>query len=132
MFVSPDQPIQRPVTPTGPAAWVAQGGVLIHASEQGDPELDRASHVTRGYTVFLSITTQTATPVLDGVNHRDRGLGCRSVLGILDAGPICRQRLSAGYIPEVRVRSLVVLAGSLLLCNGYLEKSDTGGLLSIS
>ncbi|HTD79678.1 MAG TPA: DUF4350 domain-containing protein, partial [Chloroflexota bacterium] len=43
-------------TPTSPysaddanqaANWVRQGGVLVYASEQGDPQLDRALSVTR-------------------------------------------------------------------------------------
>jgi len=68
---------------------------------------------------------QTATPVLDGVNTVT-GLGCRSVLGILDPGPDRRASgYPLGYIQKLGSGSLVV-SPSLVLCNGYLEKSDNG------
>src|SRR5437867_6399987 len=49
--------------------WVlGGGGTLVYASEQGDPELDRALNVTRfgGYSEGLAYI---ATPVLDGVSR---------------------------------------------------------------
>ena len=47
--------------------WVRIGGSLIYASEQGDPELDRAFGVTRlgGYA---SGGVYTAAPFVEGVN----------------------------------------------------------------
>src|SRR5258708_11056035 len=62
-------------TPTSPfssddanqtASWVRLGGVLVYASEQGDPELDRALAVTR-INGFVSGSTEVANPFLDGV-----------------------------------------------------------------
>src|ERR1700687_3582741 len=46
--------------------WVRSGGVLIYASEQGDPELDRAFGVTRlgGYA---GGDVQHGNPVVPGV-----------------------------------------------------------------
>jgi hypothetical protein len=126
-------------TPTSPytsddadraAAWVRQGGVLIYASEQGDPELDRAFSVTR-LNGILSITTQTATPVLDGVNTVTGGTGV--VPFSASATQVAILRASGyplGYIQKVGLGSVVVFADPLVLCNGYLEKSDNGRLLS--
>jgi hypothetical protein len=126
-------------TPTSPytsddadraAAWVRQGGVLIYASEQGDPELDRAFSVTR-LNGILSITTQTATPVLDGVSTVTGGTGV--VPFSASATQVAILRASGyplGYIQKVGLGSVVVFADPLVLCNGYLEKSDNGRLLS--
>jgi hypothetical protein len=126
-------------TPTSPytsddadrtAAWVHQGGVLIYASEQGDPELDRAFSVTR-LNGILSITTQTATPVLDGVNTVTGGTGVVPFSASATQVPILRASgYPLGYIQKVGSGSVVVLADPLVLCNGYLEKSDNGRLLS--
>src|SRR5207245_3651025 len=48
------------------AAWVRQGGVLVYASEQADPELDRAFSVTR-YGGAIGSGVEYANPSLDGV-----------------------------------------------------------------
>jgi hypothetical protein len=126
-------------TPTSPftsgdadrtAAWVRQGGVLIYASEQGDPELDRAFSVTRLNGV-LSITTQTATPVLDGVNTVTGGSDAVPFSASSSQVPILRASgYPLGYIQKLGSGSVVVLADPLVLCNGYLEKSDNGRMLS--
>ncbi|HEX7264679.1 MAG TPA: DUF4350 domain-containing protein [Candidatus Dormibacteraeota bacterium] len=126
-------------TPTSPytsddadrtSAWVRQGGVLIYASEQGDPELDRAFSVTR-LNGILSITTQSATPVLDGVNTVTGATGVVPFSASATQVPILRANgYPLGYIQKVGSGSVVVLADPLLLCNGYLEKSDNGRLLS--
>ncbi len=126
-------------TPTSPytsddadrtAAWVRQGGVLIYSSEQGDPELDRAFSVTR-LNGLLSITTQTATPVLDGVTTVTGGTEAIPFSASATQVPILRASgYPLGFIQKVGSGSVVVLADPLLLCNGYLEKSDNGRLLS--
>jgi hypothetical protein len=126
-------------TPTSPftsddagrtSAWVRQGGVLIYASEQGDPELDRAFSVTRLNGV-LSITTQTATPVLDGVNTVTGGSDAVPFSVSSSQVPILRASgYPLGYIQKFGAGSVVVLADPLVLCNGYIEKSDNGRMLS--
>jgi hypothetical protein len=126
-------------TPTSPytsddadraAAWVRQGGVLIYASEQGDPELDRAFSVTR-LNGTLSITTQAASPVLDGVSTVTGATGVVPFSASSTQVPILRASgYPLGYIQKLGSGSVVVFADPLVLCNGYLEKSDNGRLLS--
>jgi uncharacterized protein DUF4350 len=126
-------------TPTSPytsddadrtAAWVRQGGVLIYASEQGDPELDRAFSVIR-LNGLLSIQTQAATPVLDGVNTVTGATEVVPFSASSTQVPILRASgYPLGYIQKVGSGTVVVLADPLALCNGYLEKSDNGRMLS--
>src|ERR1700681_1478986 len=46
--------------------WVRSGGVLVYASEHGDPELDRAFGVTR-LGGFTRGAVQQANPIVPGV-----------------------------------------------------------------
>jgi hypothetical protein len=127
-------------TPTSPytsdeayrtASWVRSGGVLIYASEQGDPELDRSLGVSRlaGYS---QSSPATANPVLAGVTQVAGG----SAAIALDPGPqqvtILRNsgELTLGYLQRLGAGTVVVLADPLMLCNGYLDKLDNGRLLA--
>lgn len=127
-------------TPTSPytgndadqtASWVQLGGVLVYASEQGDPELDRALSVNR-LNGYVSGQTQLANPVLSGVTTV---VGGDSVIPF-DASPaqvpILRspEGFPLGYIQKLGQGSVVVLADPLVLTNGYLDKADNGRLLS--
>lgn len=127
-------------TPTSPytaddanlaAGWVRLGGVLVYASERGDAELDRAFSVTRLNGVVPS-AKQLANPVLDGVTNVSGG----PFAVPLDASPTQVPILRAGggfplgYIQKVGLGRVVVLADPLVLCNGYLDKTDNGLLLS--
>jgi hypothetical protein len=111
--------------------WVRSGGVLIYASEQGDPELDRAFAVTRlgGYAL---VQQQVGSPLVEGVNQVSGG----DVIMPLDPSPdqlaILRTRtgLVLGYLERVGAGYAVVLADPLVLCNGYLDKADNGRLLA--
>jgi hypothetical protein len=128
------------ITPTSPftsdeadqtAAWVRSGGVLIYASEKGDPELDRALGVNRSRGLAQS-SSLTATPVLAGVNHVAGG----SIAAPLDPAPaqvpILRSDggFAFGYLDSFGSGTVVVLADPLVLCNGYLDKQDNGRLLA--
>jgi uncharacterized protein DUF4350 len=127
-------------TPTSPytfdeadrtATWVRSGGVLVYASEQGDPELDRAFGVSRLNRVTSS-STAIANPVLAGVTQVAGGFFAVP----LDPSPqqvsILRTTggLSLGYLESMGSGSVVVLADPLVLCNGYLEKLDNWRLLA--
>ncbi len=111
--------------------WVRSGGVVIYASEQGDPELDRAFAVTRlgGYAI---VQEEAGSPVVEGVNQVSGG----SLVVPLDPGPdqvaILRTPagLVLGYLQPVGAGYTVVLADPLVLCNGYLDKADNGRLLA--
>ena len=127
-------------TPTSPftaeeadrtAAWVRSGGVLIYASEQGDPELDRVFNVNR-LNGMVDSSTAIANPVLAGVNQIAGG---GTAIPLDPAGnqvPIVRSPggFVLGYVSSLDTGRIVVLADPLVLCNGYLEKQDNGRLLA--
>ncbi|TAN32276.1 DUF4350 domain-containing protein [bacterium] len=111
--------------------WVRAGGVLIYASEQGDPELDRAFGVRR-LGGFASSRTEVASPVVDGVTTVS---GSDSAVPLdPSAGQVPFLRTPdgfvLGYLQRMETGTVVVLADPLVLCNGYLEKRDNGRLLS--
>ena len=113
-------------------AWVRNdGGVLVYASEQGDPELDRAFHVARGGT--SGGAPYDASPALDGARTVDGG-GFIQPLQPADAQvTILRSKADgavAGYSERIGSGRVVVLADPLVLCNGYLDKADNGTLLA--
>jgi hypothetical protein len=127
-------------TPTSPfapdeasqtATWVRNGGVLIYASEQGDPELDRALGVSRSAGVVQG-TTAIANPVLAGVTQVAGGSFAVPLAPSADQVPILRSRGGSvlGYLAPFGTGKLVVLADPLVLCNGYLDKHDNGRLLA--
>lgn len=111
--------------------WVRSGGVLIYASEQGDPALDQALGVAR-LPEFVSGGAQTANPVLNGVGQLS---GAEFVMPF---GPSAAQvpivRTQDGsvsvYLQHIGSGTVVVMADPLLLCNGYLEQGDNGRLLA--
>ena len=123
-------------TPTSPFShdeaaithdWVRGGGVLVYASEQGDPELDAALGVARSSLVVGEARIGTGGPVLDGVTQLSGGpyaqpfiLGPDQV-GIMRVGPY-----PIGYLQRLGGGTVVVLADPLPLANGYLEKADNG------
>lgn len=112
-------------------AWVRSGGVLIYASEQGDRDLDGALGVRRvgGY---VSGVSETATPILSGVKTVTGGPAVMPVDLSRDQVAILRtvNQFGGGYIQRLGSGIVVVLADPLVLCNGYLEKSDNGALLA--
>jgi len=126
-------------TPTSPysaqeandtANWVRRGGVLVYASELGDPELDRALSVTR-INGGVSGQTQHANPVLDGVTTVSGGQVVVPLNASADQVSILRSDgLATGYMQRSGQGTIVVLADPLILCNGYLDKTDNGRLLA--
>jgi hypothetical protein len=112
--------------------WVRQGGVLVYASEQGDPELDRALSVNR-LNGIVSSQTEHANPVLDGVATVAGGTnGASPFDASRDQVPVLRspEGFPLGYIEKLGAGTVVVLADPLVLCNGYLDKADNGRFLS--
>jgi hypothetical protein len=111
--------------------WVRSGGLLIYASEQGDPELDRAFGVTRlgGYT---GGTLQLGNPAVSGVTRVTGGSLVIPLDPAADQVPFLRNSdgLVTGYVQRISSGAVVVLADPLVLCNGYLDKQDNGRLLA--
>ena len=138
-FVLPSQDgVMFVFTPTSPytatdadrtAAWVRSGGVLIYASEDGDPELDRALGVSR-IVAFAPSVTAVATPVLVGVTQVAGGDFAMPLDPAPEQVPILRTRGGSvlAFIDSIGSGRVVVLADPLVLCNGYLEKLDNGRL----
>jgi hypothetical protein len=112
--------------------WVRQGGVLVYASELGDPQLDRALSVNR-LNGIVSSQTEHANPVLDGVSTVAGGTnGAMPFDASRDQVPVLRsaEGFPLGYIQQLGAGTVVVLADPLALCNGYLDKADNGRFLS--
>jgi len=111
--------------------WVRSGGVLVYASEQGDPELDRAFGVTRlgGFTRGALLQ---ANPIVPGVTSVAGGTLVMPVDPAADQVPFLRAAdgLVVGYLQRISSGTIVVLADPLVLCNGYLDKKDNGRLLA--
>jgi len=112
--------------------WVlASGGILIYASEQADPELDRAFGVKR-LGGFVSGVEYQGTPVVDGVIRVAGGDGMMPLDPSPNQVPILRtgSGFVAGFVQRIGLGQLVVLADPLVICNGYLERADNGRLLA--
>src|SRR5881296_2777866 len=114
--------------------WVRDlGGILIYASEQGDPQLDQAFGVIRFSDDGYAAGDYAADPgVLAGV----AGVAGSDSIKPLEPAPgqvaILRTAygLVAGYVQRLGAGQVVVLADPLVLCNGYLEEADNGRLLA--
>ena len=127
-------------TPTSPytsdeakrtLTWVQFGGVLVYASEQGDPELDRALGVAR-IAGYAAGKTDVATPVVADVHEV---AGSDAVMPLEpSAAQVAFLRttggFAVGYVQRMQAGVAVVLADPLVICNGYLEKKDNGRLLA--
>jgi hypothetical protein len=141
-FVLPPQDgVMFVFTPTSPytaddagrtADWVRSGGVLIYASETGDPELDRALGVSRIDAFVPSVAAVASTPVLAGVTEVAGGDFALPLEPAPDQVPILRTRGGSvlAYVDSIGAGKVVVFADPLVLCNGYLEKLDNGRLAS--
>jgi hypothetical protein len=111
--------------------WVRSGGVLVYASEQGDPELDRAFGVTR-LGGFTRGDLLQANPIVPGVTSAAGGTLVMPLDPAPEQVPFLRTSdgLVAGYLQKISSGTIVVLADPLVLCNGYLDKKDNGRLLA--
>src|SRR5438128_5879429 len=112
--------------------WVlASGGILIYASEQADPELDRAFGVKR-LGGFVSGVEYQGTPVVDGVFRVAGGDGVMPLDPSPNQVPILRSPdgFVTGFFQRIGLGKLVVLADPLVICNGYLERVDNGRFLA--
>ena len=110
--------------------WVMAGGTLVYASEQGDPELDATFGVIRLSSPDFA-TTYDGLPVIDGVQTVDGG---GAVPLDPSTGQVSFLRTPAGYsvgfLQHLGLGTVYVLADPLVLCNGYLGRSDNGRLLA--
>jgi hypothetical protein len=113
------------------AGWVRSGGVLVYASEHGDPELDRALGVNRLSGVVAAAKVDVAGPMLQGVSQVAGGAFASPFTTGSDQVAILRSgSFPVAYMQKLGSGRVVVLADPLELCNGYLEKADNGRLLA--
>jgi Domain of unknown function (DUF4350) len=116
---------------SGVLQWVRSGGTLVYASEQGDPELDRALGVIR-FGFDVPGAPYAVPPVLAGVQQ----VAGSGQLAPLQTSPaqvaILRTRdgFAGGYTERIGIGRVIVLADPLVLCNGYLERADNGAFLA--
>ena len=111
--------------------WVRAGGVLIYASEQGDPALDGAFGVTRLGGLTRG-DLQQGNPIVPGVTTVGGGSLVMPLDPTADQVPFLRDPggLVVGYMQRISSGAVVVLSDPLVLCNGYLDKRDNGRLLA--
>lgn len=127
-------------TPTSPyttgdaqavLGWVRSGGVLVYASEQGDPELDSALGVTR-LSGESPAEVQSGSPVVDGVTQVSGSALVTPLDPSADQVPITRASDGSvtAYLQRIGSGTAVVMADPLVLCNGSLDQRDNGRLLA--
>ena len=111
--------------------WVANGGTVVYASEQGDPELDRVFGVRR-FSAEDYGSPYRGLPVMSGVTT----VAGAATVTPLDPSPDqvtflrTSSGASAGFFERVGYGYVYVLADPLVLCNGYLGLGDNGRLLA--
>ena len=111
--------------------WVRSGGTLVYASENGDPELDRALGVSR-FGADVPGGPYVAPPVLAGVRQVEGGgqvapfQPSASQVVVLRTG----EGFAAAYSERIGIGRVIALTDPLVLCNGYLEKADNGAFLA--
>jgi hypothetical protein len=111
--------------------WVRSGGILVYASEQGDPELDRMFGVTR-LDGTVSVGNEVGNLVVPGVKSVAGASEVMPLDASADQVPFLRtpDGFVSGFLQRVQSGYIVVLADPLVLCNGYLDKMDNGRLLA--
>jgi hypothetical protein len=108
-------------------AWMLSGGVMVYADEDGDPQLDTQFGLRRSST-GVPAKAHAAAPVFGGVQAVAGAKSARAFKPT--AAQVALLRNDAGDVLGVRQAvghgQLVALTDPLILCNGYLGKSDNG------
>ena len=108
-------------------SWMQSGGVVVYAAEGGDPQLDTQFGLRRSSTA-VSAKAHTTSPVFGGVAAVAGADNARDFKPTASQVPLLRN--DAGDVLAVREAvgqgQLVALTDPLILCNGFLGKSDNG------
>lgn len=108
-------------------SWMQSGGVVVYAAEGGDPQLDTQFGLRRSST-GVSANAHTTSPVFGGVAAVAGADTARDFKPTASQVPLLRN--DAGDALAVREAvgqgQLVALTDPLILCNGFLGKSDNG------
>ena len=109
--------------------WIASGGVLVYAAEDGDPQVD-AQFGLRRSSRQVAANAKAPAPVFGGIASVSGAEAARAFNPTASQVPLLRNR--AGDVLAVRQTVghgvLLALTDPLILCNGYLEKPDNGRL----
>jgi hypothetical protein len=108
-------------------SWMQSGGVVVYAAEAGDPQLDTQFGLRRSGS-NVSAKAHAASPVFGGVAVVAGADTARAFGPTASQVPLLRN--DAGDVLGVREAvgqgQLVALTDPLVLCNGFLAKSDNG------
>ncbi len=123
-----------PLSPLSPPAatriadWVRRGGTLVYASEQPDLALEAVLGIGRLGIQGRYVRQYLSGPVLSGVTQLSGGAHTLPLLAPPAAAPIVRSatREVLGLEEWLGKGRVIVLADPLVLCNGYLGRSDNG------
>ncbi len=111
--------------------WVTSGGVLVYASERGDPQLDAKLALKRA-VAFVPAEGSPPAPLLGGVRRVKGGQGAIPLEPGLQQVPLLRNRDGRGDVLAVSQHMgrgrMIALADPLVLCNGFLKDADNGRL----
>jgi len=110
-------------------SWMASGGVVVYAAEDGDPQLDIQFGLRRS-TVGVPAKSHAEAPIFGGVEtvagaDKARAFApTSSQVALLrnDAGDVLGVRQAVGQ------GQLVALTDPLILCNGFIGQADNGRL----
>ena len=107
--------------------WMQSGGVVVYAAEAGDPQLDTQFGLRRS-PVGVSAKSHAGAPIYGGVETVDGGDSARAFAPTAAQVPLLRNDDGdvLGVRETVGQGQLVALTDPLILCNGYLGKSDNG------
>lgn len=109
--------------------WMQSGGVVVYAAEAGDPQLDTQFGLRRS-SADVSAKAHAVAPIFGGVETLAGSDTARAFTPTASQVPLFRN--DAGDVLGVREAvaqgQLVALTDPLVLCNGFLSKSDNGRL----
>lgn len=111
---------------SGVLRFVREGGVLIYASESADFALDAALGLQRDSSPVHDVIAFPPGPLLPGVHEVSGGADAEPFVAQADQVPLLRGPRQEVLALEMRLdKGLVVaLADPLVLCNGYILRSD--------
>ena len=109
--------------------WMQSGGVVVYAAEEGDPQLDTQFGLRRS-GAGVSAKAHLPAPIFGGVEAVAGSDAARAFTPTASQVPLLRN--DAGDVLGVREAvgqgQLVALTDPLILCNGFIGKSDNGRL----
>ena len=111
--------------------YVAGGGVVVYAAEEGDPRLDGVLHVNRRSTLVSGEGNGTG-PMLSGVQQVSGAPAVQPLVSGLAQVVVLRSATGEPIgLEEQKGRGrIITLTDPLPLCNGHLQKADNGRLAS--